>query len=171
MSKSKGKNDKRPDKQLYSVRKKHTHGEDLNKSETNGLDTSEIHGQIEDITFETGSNGPQASSNDRAVKTNLEKSDQMSQTNALKSILRIGEDGHFVEEDKSFVSNVSTAISDKLKNHEEDNGPNEKKAPVMERGQNYRPLPPPRIVLEVVLESDRGAETIRIFEVSALDCA
>jgi len=65
------------------------------------------------------------------------------------------------QEDKSFVSNVSTAMSDKFKNGEDEVMTREKSHSNDSNLRSYEP----RILFEISLKTDQGNEIIRIFDV------
>ena len=78
----------------------------------------------------------------------------------MKGILGIGDDKDG-QEDKSFVSNVSTAMSDKFKSGEDEMVTREKSH---SNDSNLRTFEP-RVLFEVSLKTERGREIIRIFDV------
>jgi len=95
----------------------------------------------------------------------FENKESLLKTNMVKGLLGIAEDkeGAIAEEDKSFLSTVSTALSERLKNHDEEN--------IIMQNKPVLPvelLPKksePRLLLQFIIKSDHLHEKIRIFEV------
>lgn len=148
--KNKNRGEKRPDRQLYSARNKHVHGENDSHSESFCTDAAEnIHNRDDhDLGSEFQNNQPGS-----------DKKDQILQATNVKGILGIGEDKEG-QEDKSFVSNVSTAMSDKLKNGEDEMVTREKSH---SNDSNLRSFEP-KTLFEISLKSERGREIIRIYD-------
>jgi len=148
--KGKNRDEKRPDRQLYSARKKHVHGDDSICESTCTDPAENIHNKDELILH-----GETESQN----RSGSDKKDQASQAANLKGILGIGDDKEG-QEDKSFVSNVSTAMSDKFKSGEDEMVTREKSHSNDSNLRNYEP----RILFEISLKTERGREIIRIFD-------
>ncbi len=88
-----------------------------------------------------------------------DKKDQNLQATNVKILLGDDKEG---QEDKSFVSNVSTAMSDKLKSGEDDIMTREKSHSNDSNLRSYEP----RILFEISLKTEHGKEIIRIYDVN-----
>jgi len=86
---------------------------------------------------------------------------QTMQTKPLKA----GEEKeiHPSEEDKSFVSNVSTAMSERLKNSEEENSSREK-ANSFDMTHNLKTAEQ-KVLFQIILYNEKGSEKVKFYEV------
>jgi len=162
--KNKNKGDsKRPDRQLYSAREKHGPNDDAKSESTNTETMTSLPNKEDSVNPESTS---LTNLNDATQEVKLvhgdafENNELLIKTNMVKGMLGIAEDkeGNATEEDKSFLSTVSTALSERLKNQEDEN--NKPVVPVE--------LPPkktePKMLIQFIIKSEHLHEKIRISE-------
>jgi len=168
--KNKNKGDsKRPDRQLYSAREKHGPNDDA-KSESTNIET------LTSLPNKEEPGNPESTSltslNDNIQETKLihgdtfENNELLIKTNMVKGMLGIAEDKEETanEGDKSFLSTVSTALSERLKNQEEESILQHKLVLPVLPMELLPKKPEPRILLQFIIKSEHLQEKIRISE-------
>ena len=150
---------------MYSARNKHTHADDANTEEASTVNNIGHGYTKENVTNESvTSNNDSRISQDHAEKFPEQKEDPSSQ-GSLKKIHSDDKEKeiHPCEEDKSFLSNVSTAMSEKPKNGEEESIPKEK-AGTVEALSSLKELDQ-KVVFCAYLEMETNVEKILFYEV------
>jgi hypothetical protein len=147
--------DKKPDKPLYSVREKQTKQDDVVKTPGSSFQSSAIKYDKNDENFET----PKMKSNTESF---------VSLAGEKETVV--------MEDDKSSISNVSTAISDRNKPWDDDNlnssSKNENRSDTKDKQLTHntvedssgRPSLVPSAGIELVIAGPSTSETIRIFD-------
>jgi len=141
---------RKPDRQLYSVRQKcSTKNEDVKKTKETTIQCSE-----------------------RLNCSAIEKKEDAASPylKTVKEVLKAFDEKevHSTEEDKLSISNVSTAMSDRLRNWEEESYL--KHELLKDRVDSYEMVPSPKhkepleVLFDILLETENGTRTVRIYQ-------
>lgn len=167
-SKPRGKGDKKPEKQLYNARRKYAKTTENNKGESNPLGSTDASSQSQDSGMSEGKvetilgvTEPMEKKREIDDRTKSNKSNQAS---GKKHNKKGGKERLSSEEDKSFLSNVSTAISEKAKQNENEISSREK-PPGLEPKRKGKKAHR-KLLANIMLERDNFMEKIKVFEVN-----